>query len=87
MTRPELNPSNPTCEKNMKYMNPAIHFYINQSTNTYHCFKRFTNSSFLFRNDISKNPEARVEEGNEEEDWIEHSNHIKELAFSLCVNR
>ena len=50
---------------------------------TDHGLERLANAALLLRDDVSKDPEARIHERDEEENGVEHSDHIEKLAFSL----
>ena len=52
---------------------------------TYHRLEGLSDSLLLLIDNITKDPEAGVEEGNEEEDGIQHANEVEELAFSLPI--
>lgn len=49
----------------------------------YHGLECLANAALLLRDDVSQDPEAGIHERDEEENGVEHSDHIEELAFSL----
>ena len=49
----------------------------------YHGLQCLSNASLLFRHNVSQNPEAGIQEGDQEEDGVEHSDHVEKLAFAL----
>ena len=65
---------------NAKSLSP---YRMRKREKTDHGLERLANAALLLRDDVSKDPEARIHERDEEENGVEHSDHIEELAFSL----
>lgn len=52
---------------------------------SYHGLERLANTPFLLRDDVANDPERGIEVGDQEEDRVQHSDQIEELALSLPV--